>query len=236
MTTPDPDLPEGPIPLAEAFRRVMADVDPIRKEKVGKAGGSETYKFRGIDDVMNALHGVLARHGLIILPQVRERVPEKREAQSGRSINVVHLKVRFRFFGPQGPTEPGIDRFYVETWGEGQDSGDKATGKAHSMAMKTAMLEAFQIPTEDLEDADHGAEPAAQVVEWPHEAHWRAAVDAATTVEAVQGLVERARAAAANAPTAQKQRLKDHSDERLRVLKEQAATAEQIAIPEPATS
>src|SRR3546814_20039699 len=38
--------------------------------------------------------------------------------------------------------------------GIASDYADKATGKAQSMAMKTALLEGFSIPTQDTPDGD----------------------------------------------------------------------------------
>lgn len=137
-----------------AFLAVQADLDAIGKNKRVTEGPAR-FNFRGVDDVMNALHAPMAKHGLICVPQVQERIPEQRQTKSGSGMNVVHLRVRFTFYAADGSS------FSCETWGEGQDSGDKATGKAHSMAYKSALLQAFHIPTDDLPDADTDSTEAA---------------------------------------------------------------------------
>ncbi len=139
-----------------AFLAVCADMDGISKSRRVQEGPAR-FAFRGVDDVMNALHGPLAKHGLICVPQVQERTPEARQTRNGGTMNVVHLRVRFAFFAADGST------FHAEAWGEGQDSGDKATGKAHSMAYKSALLQAFHVPTEDTPDADSDTTPAEPV-------------------------------------------------------------------------
>lgn len=138
--------------VVEALNAVMAEVGAVGKDKRNAQQG---FNFRGIDDVQNALHGPLARHGVLVVPEVVERLAETRKTRQGGDMNVVHLHVRFTFHGPAGDSIGG------SAWGEAQDSADKATGKAHSMALKTFLLEAFQIPTEDLADADATSEPAA---------------------------------------------------------------------------
>jgi len=145
--------PVGAPAVYAAFLAVCADIDSITKSRRVQEGPAR-FAFRGVDDVMNALHGPMAKHSLICVPQVQDRIPESRQTRNGGMMNVVHLQVRFMFFGIDGSS------FYAEAWGEGQDSGDKATGKAHSMAYKSALLQAFHVPTEDMPDADADTTPA----------------------------------------------------------------------------
>lgn len=148
---PRPKADTEPTPVGtvhQAIRNVMADLGAITKSKTVTEGPAR-FKFRGVDDVMNALHDPLVKHGLTILPQVQERIQEARLTRSGQStMTVTHLRVRFLFTGPDG------SETFAEAWGEGQDSGDKSTGKAHSMAYKSALLQAFHVETEDTPDAD----------------------------------------------------------------------------------
>lgn len=139
-----------------ALLAVQGELDAIAKARRVTEGPAR-FAFRGVDDIMNALHPALVRHGLLVLPQVQERIPEARTTSKGGTMNVVHLRVRFTFTAADGSTTR------AEAWGEGQDSGDKATGKAHSMAYKSAMLQVFSIPTEpgEVDDADHDTTPAA---------------------------------------------------------------------------
>lgn len=155
-------LPDGVTLVAPnvfwLLSEVQADLDGIAKDRRVTEGPAR-FLFRGVDDVMNALHPLLSRHRVLVLPQVQDRIPETRVSNGGKPINVVHLRVRFTFVAPDGSST------YAEAWGEGQDSGDKATGKAHSMAYKSAMLQVFSIPTEpgtsvDDADTDQGTQAA----------------------------------------------------------------------------
>ncbi len=139
-----------------AFLAVCRDLEAVGKNQRVTEGPAR-FNFRGVDDVMNALHAPMARHKLICVPQVQGRLTEARQTRNGGGMNVVHLRVRFTFYGEDGSS------FHAEAWGEGQDSGDKATGKAHSMAYKSALLQAFHIPTEDIPDADRDSTEAAPV-------------------------------------------------------------------------
>lgn len=174
-----------------AFLKVQADLEAIGKNKRVTEGPAR-FNFRGVDDVMNALHGPLAKHGLICVPQAQERIPETRQTRNGGVMNVLHLRVRFTFYAADGSS------FYCETWGEGQDSGDKATGKAHSMAYKSALLQAFHIPTDDTPDADADTTEAAPVAqpERVTDAHWisdfRPRIQACTKPSEVDGLRQEA--------------------------------------------
>lgn len=149
-----------PPTVHQALAAVMAEVGAIGK---GRRNAQQGFDFRGVDDVMNALHGPLARHGVLIVPSVLERLSETRQTAKGSAMNVVHLHVAFAIHGPAG------DEITGSAWGEAMDSADKATGKAHSMALKVFLLELFMVPTEDLEDADATSEPAAPVQDQPPE-------------------------------------------------------------------
>lgn len=125
--------------------KVMADVGAVAKTKTNSQQG---FKFRGIDDVMTALHPALAKHGVIVVPDVEERLEDVRTTAKGGALFVVKLKVRYTFYGPEGDSVSAV------VWGEAMDSADKATNKALSAAMKYALLQTFCIPTEDADDGD----------------------------------------------------------------------------------
>lgn len=130
-----------------ALNEVMRAIKPIAKAQRNSQQG---YMFRGVDDLYDALHGPFAEHGIIIIPQVVERLPEQRTSKKGEPLNVVHLHVVFTIYGPAG------DSVVADAWGEGQDSADKATSKAATMALKYALLHIFCIPTGDpADDSDY---------------------------------------------------------------------------------
>jgi hypothetical protein len=155
---PGPALPEPKGEAADArtvverLIDVMGDVGHIAKGRQVQEGPAK-YWYRGIEDVQAALQGLLVRHRVLILPTVLQRIDHpQRTTQRGSAIYACALHVQFTCYGPAG------DTVALSAWGEGADTGDKASGKAHSMAYKTAMLEAFCIPTEgDTIDGDRTA-------------------------------------------------------------------------------
>jgi hypothetical protein len=108
------------------------------------------YKFRGIDDVYNALAPLLAKHGLVILPRVLSRSVIERATKNGGALFYVTVEAEYQFVSAaDGSTHT------VKTYGEAMDSADKATNKAMSAAYKYAALQTFCIPTEGDNDADN---------------------------------------------------------------------------------
>ena len=113
------------------------------------------YKFRGIDDVYNAVSPLLAEHGLCILPRMLARVCEERVNQKGTALFYVTVEAEFDLVA----SEDGSSHT-IKTFGEAMDSGDKATNKAMSAAYKYAIMQCFAIPTEGDNDADLHAHEA----------------------------------------------------------------------------
>ena len=119
----------------------------ISKSRLNTQGAG--YKFRGIDDVLNALSGALVTAGLVILPRCTERVIVERTTKAGGAMFNVTCRVEFDLVS----TEDGSTHT-VATYGEAMDSADKATNKAMSAAYKYLALLVFCIPTEATADTD----------------------------------------------------------------------------------
>jgi hypothetical protein len=147
-----------------AIAGVMADLakEGIAKDRANQAQG---YKFRGIDDVYNALAPVLSAHGLLMLPRVIGREVVERTNNKGTALFYVTVDVEFSLVCAEDGSA-----HVIRTCGEAMDSGDKASNKAMSAAYKYAAMQAFCIPTEGDNDADattHEVAPTRQHVEPP---------------------------------------------------------------------
>lgn len=129
---------------------VMKDIGPVSKDQKNAAQG---YKFRGVDQFVNALHPALVRHGVFMTPTVTDYEHELKEVErsSGKKgvDKHVHIKVLYTFYA-----EDGSSVSVGPIPAEGLDSGDKATNKALSAALKYALIQTFSIPTEDMAEAD----------------------------------------------------------------------------------
>lgn len=124
---------------------IMSDVDAIKKEKKNQQQG---FMFRGIDDMMNSLHGLFAKHGVFIIPIVESYDVKERPTKSGGINYFTHAVITFNFTAQDGSF------ISIKNVGEAMDSGDKGMNKAMSIALKYALMQAFLIPTEDIADPD----------------------------------------------------------------------------------
>ena len=148
----------------ERVASVIGDLPAIGKDSWNE---QQKFHFRGIDDVLNALKPLLAKHGVFFAPDVLERLSEERTTRSGGAMHVVHLHVSFTFYGAGG------DSFSCSAWGEGTDSGDKATNKAMTGAMKYMLGQVFAISTADTVDSDATSPEAEYIDMTPRPAHER---------------------------------------------------------------
>jgi len=124
---------------------ILADSDAIGKDRINNQQG---FRFRGIDDVYNSLHPILAKHGVFSTTTVLEDRTEERQSARGGTLIYRILKVQFTFFAEDGSFVQSV------VIGEGMDSGDKASNKAMAIAHKYALLQLLAIPTEDAKDPD----------------------------------------------------------------------------------
>lgn len=131
--------------IYSAILGVMEDVDAIGK---GKTNQKQNFKYRGVDDVLNVMHPLFAKHGIFVAPTVLEQTRESRSSSGGGTLNYSILRVKYTFYSKDGS--------YIEAVvvGEGMDSGDKASNKAMSVAFKYACFQIFCIPTEEMVDPD----------------------------------------------------------------------------------
>jgi hypothetical protein len=132
----------------EKIAAVTAELSKIGISKESK-NHSQGYAFRGIDQVYGALSPLLSKHGLCILPRVKDRQVIERQNRAGTALFYVTLTVEFDFVAAEDAS-----KHTVVTIGEAMDSGDKASNKAMSAAYKYAAFQAFCIPTEGDNDAD----------------------------------------------------------------------------------
>ena len=135
----------------EVYSAIAMVAEKMANEGISKnnKNAQQGYKFRGIDDVYNALSPALVSAGLVILPRCLERECIEKATRNGGMLFYTTLKVEFDFVS----TKDG-SKHTIVTYGEAMDSADKSTNKAMSAAYKYACFQAFCIPTEGDNDAD----------------------------------------------------------------------------------
>ena len=126
-----------------AIARVMAEVGAVGKTKKNAA---QNYQFRGVDDVVAHVQDVMAKCGVIVIPRVIEREREMLASKSGGSMVSVRLLVEHTFY-----CEEDGSSVVCTTLGEAMDSGDKASNKAMSAALKYCLTESLLIPTYEVD-------------------------------------------------------------------------------------
>lgn len=140
-------------PVGMIFRKmseVMREIGAVGKDQKNQAQG---FKFRGIDQFVNALYPALTRHGVFMAPRALRHDQEIKEVvrSNGKSGVDKHVAImmEYTFYA-----EDGSHVTVGPIPAEGLDSGDKATNKALSAALKYALIQTFSIPTEDMAEAD----------------------------------------------------------------------------------
>lgn len=128
----------------------MKEIGHVGKDQKNAAQG---FKFRGIDQFVNALYPALVRHGVFMAPRCVKEEHEIKEVQrSSGKMGVdkhVTLLMEYDFYA-----EDGSKVTVGPIPAEGLDSGDKATNKALSAGLKYALIQTFCVPTEDMAEGD----------------------------------------------------------------------------------
>ena len=131
--------------IYKAITDIMSEGYAITKDKRNAQQG---FKYRGIDDVLNTFQPLLAKHHVFVVPEVLDQQRQERTTGKGSSLLYSLLRMRYTFYAEDGSSVSAV------VIGEGMDSGDKASNKAMSVAMKYAMFQVFCIPTEEMQDPD----------------------------------------------------------------------------------
>ena len=131
--------------IYKLIAQAMGKVGAIGKDSTNKTQG---FKYRGIDAVYNALNPVMSELGLFITPEILDHRREERQNANGTVLKYSILTIKYTMYAPDGSNVSCV------VVGEGMDSGDKASNKAMSVALKYACFQLFMIPTEEMVDPD----------------------------------------------------------------------------------
>lgn len=134
------DEPKGRI--YEAVCAMLAETEAIGKNRKNVQQG---YVFRGIDDVYNTVHRLLAKHKVFSVSRIIGMDREERTTPKGAVLIYTRLQMEYTFFADDGSS------ITTQVVGEGMDSGDKSSNKAMSIAYKYALFQLLCIPTEAID-------------------------------------------------------------------------------------
>ena len=140
-------VPTMPVTIHQALQAVAQDISHIGKNQVNSA---QKFKFRGIDDVLNAIHEPLAKHGVAFIPSGITILSEtERTTKSGTTQFYVRAAVEYTIVGPSGDSIKSV------VLAEASDMGDKVSSKLMSMAFKYLAFQVLSIPVAGMDDADN---------------------------------------------------------------------------------
>jgi hypothetical protein len=141
----------------ETIPLIYKKMSQVMKE-VGFVGKNQTntlqkYKFRGIDDFINTLYPALTNNGVFMAPRAISYSQELKDVtrSSGKEGVDKHVAIMMEYdFWAEDGSKVTVGPIPAE----GLDSGDKATNKALSAALKYALIQTFSVPTQDMAEAD----------------------------------------------------------------------------------
>jgi hypothetical protein len=141
--------------IYQAMAAILADISYVAKDRKADMGNAGRYNFRGIDDVLNALHSSFAKYKVFIIPKILDsklEIQEKEKTYNGTTTKTYTysaiLTVEFTFVSEDGSSISAIGI------GHALDTSDKAFNKSQSAALKYCLMQTFLIPTEESKDVE----------------------------------------------------------------------------------
>lgn len=148
--------------IFEKMAMITAEIGVVEKNLDVPTGGKKSYKAVSERDVIDAVKPIEAKYRVYSYPasrQVIDRDTLVKESEYQGQVtraNILFMRVEtvYRFVNIDKPAE------YIETtvYGDGIDTGDKATGKAMTYADKYALMKAYKLSTGDDPDKDASPE------------------------------------------------------------------------------
>jgi len=147
---------EQPASSGNIFTRIPAIMREIPAVPKDRNNDQQHYKFRGIDEVYNLIHPIMAKHGVFMTSKINGDKTTERPSKSGGVLITRAAVIMYTFWAEDGSSVS------TEVLAEGMDSGDKAANKAMSVGQKYAILQMFLVPTDEPKDPEIDTpEPAA---------------------------------------------------------------------------
>lgn len=147
--------------IFEKMSLITDEIGVVEKNLNVAINKNASYKAVSERDILDAVKPIEKKYGVYSYPVEREIVDSdtlvKESEYNGATTKTntlyMRLKTTYRFVNIDKPEE-FID---ITTYGDGLDTGDKATGKAMTYADKYALMKAYKISTGD--DPDKEASP-----------------------------------------------------------------------------
>lgn len=150
--------PLDAIKQMNVYQRINAVSSEIGRVKmtldVSTGYGNSSYKAVSINDVVDSLTPLLGKYRLAVIPAEKELLAQEqieRKTKNGSTTQFfIRMKAKYKVINIDNPAE------FVETvgYGDGIDTGDKATGKAVTYCRKYALIDVFNLSKGDDPDVE----------------------------------------------------------------------------------
>lgn len=141
-----------------AMSAAMLEVAQIGIAKDERNQGQK-FNFRSIDSVYNVVTPILAKHGIVAMPEIDEVTREVfdvervywESGQQKRKVvrnTAISLKGSVRFYADDGSS------IAAKVVAGSTDGGDKAETQAQSLFMKYGIIHGLMIPVKGMDDGD----------------------------------------------------------------------------------
>jgi hypothetical protein len=141
---PSPETRTASKSLVTKLLAVIQEIPTIAKRGFNNFNG---YSFATAEDIINAVRGPLAKHGVLVYASLKDRAYETIKTAQGK--DAWREAITLRFVVTDGESEIAFD-----VPGEGQDFGDKAIFKAITGAEKYGLRLLLHLPFGDDPEAD----------------------------------------------------------------------------------
>lgn len=144
--------------IFEKMLHIQSEIPTVAKNLNVSTGKTGSYKAVSERDVKDAIKPLEEKYGVYSFPIVKELIEQtqlEQETNYGKKTAFyIRERVTYRFVNVHKPEE----FIEIDGYGDGIDSGDKATGKADTYASKYCLMSAYKISTGDDPDKDASEE------------------------------------------------------------------------------
>ena len=144
--------------IFEKMLHIQSEIPTVAKNLNVSTGKTGSYKAVSERDVKDAIKPLEEKYGVYSFPINKELIEQtqlEQETNYGKRTSFyIRERVTYRFVNVHNPSE----FIEIDGYGDGIDTGDKATGKADTYASKYCLMSAYKISTGDDPDKDASQE------------------------------------------------------------------------------
>lgn len=140
--------------IFQKMAEITNELGTVSKNLNVAVNKTASYKAVSEVDILNAVKPLEYKHGVYSYPHetniINQEIVTTKTQYGDRDNYFIRLERIYRFVNVEDPK----DYIEVKSYGDGIDTGDKATGKAMTYADKYALMKAYKISTGDDPDKE----------------------------------------------------------------------------------